>query len=180
MFSLLVLIKSGISTKLVLSGLYVKSYNENVNELEEKETKVIEGLNQLEKWLLSNSHGAISELASNRIFIAPYCHREANGIVIWFWCKSIYEERTLKRMYKSDILHQLLIRIFRELSEDKMSFATKLLVPNGINIFACDFTEDESWLHHPCEFDIFYCIYLFILNMIFEHRILRTNIHSFV
>ena len=96
---------------------------------------------------LSSSQNATSDIADDEIVIAPYCHQEDNGIVIWFRCQSKNAQRNLQSMYTSDILLGKLVTIFKQFSNGSVSSESELLVPTGITIFMSDFTKDESEFH---------------------------------
>ena len=135
-----VLIKSKISTTNVDASSLTKSPSENFERLVERKAIVIERLNQRQRWSFSNSHVTISELADMDILIAPYCHQEADGIVIWFWCQSEKGQMNLEAMYESGTLLEKLSTIF----EDYVPSASELLAPTNITIFVGDFKKNES------------------------------------
>ena len=153
--SLLVLIKSMISTNLVKERpsirLFGKSLRNNVEALREREVTFIEELNKRQGVSLTayDGQGTTSEIENEEIFIAPNCHQEDHGIVVWFWCQSKNAQRHLQSMYSSGTLLGKLLTIFKEFSNGSVSSGSQLglLVPTGITIYTDDFKKNESKFH---------------------------------
>src|SRR6218665_1693265 len=151
--SLLVLIKSMISTNLVKERpsirLFGKSLRNNVEALREMEVAFIKELNKRQGVSLSSSQGTTSEIENEEIFIAPNCHQEDHGIVVWFWCQSKNAQRHLQSMYSSGTLLGKLLTIFKEFSNGSVSSGSQLglPVPTGITIYADDFKKNKSKFH---------------------------------
>lgn len=149
-----VLIKSKVSTNLEKQRLSFISHANSSSEI-----MVIEKLNQPQGLSLSISQSATSEIPANNIVIAPYCHHEVDGTVVWFWCQSRYGQGNLQRMYESGSLLEKLSTIFRQFSSSSVLPASKLLSPTSINISGDDLAKNRR----KCKYSY---IYDSILNMI--------------
>lgn len=127
-------------------SLFAKSSSDLEESLKEKEAMVIDNLNQGKGLPLSSSQSVSSEIADGEIIIAPYCRHEDDGIVIWFWCQTKNAQRSLRRMYSSDILLGRLLTVFKEFSNGSVSSESELhvLIPTCITIYTGDFTRNES------------------------------------
>jgi len=124
--------------------LFVKSSSDNADALKQKEVMLIEELNKRQGLSLSFSQDVTSELGDDEIIIAPYCHQEDHGIVVWFWCLSNNAQRNLQSMYSSNVLLEKLLKIFKQFSTGSMSSGSQRLVPTGITIYADDFMKNKS------------------------------------
>lgn len=112
--------------------------------LKEIESMVIERLNQPQGLPLFISGIEIPTIPVDGIFIAPYCHREADRIVTWFWCQSKEVQRNLQSIYENGVLLERLSAIFKEFSNDSVSPQSEILVPESIVFVVSDFTKNDS------------------------------------
>lgn len=128
---------------------------------------VIEELNKRQSVPVSSGQGANPEIAGGDIIIAPYCHAEDHGIVVWFWCQSKNAQNCLQSMYSSGALLEKLLTIFKQFSNDRVPSGSQLLVPTSITIYAGDFTKNKS------EFQVFFICHLTCIHV----RYLRFDIH---
>lgn len=118
--------------------------SEQQQSLKEKEESVTLKLNQ---WQAKSSYGSSlktsSELFGDEIEIAPYCRREDNGILVWFWCHSQSDLLRLQGMYLSGVLLDRMTTIFKQLSVTGSSTpsTTAALEPHTITIHADEFLK---------------------------------------